>query len=296
MSTRKEEEPSKRRETPPRKRIRPLPITAIKEPLPEIAGTAMAEAGTNAGCREALFARSKMGKTYLVLERLSLAYFMASMSTGPGGAKTTSYKLRKSRLRGKFFHLYCPTLGGNEAYKKFGHVMQLFSAPYGVTRDTLDREESLRLIAQVKNPTRDIVHRYIIIDDMAGHTFLKQGSADANILGFLGPTGKHYPVTLILLYQRFVNCNVDLRDGLDIVTFFQTDRSDEMENFRKAYFGRVTKDEFAAFWASVFTNPYDHLTMVRENGGEVQLYRNDEFKEPLPRPRGLELFPDSKGP
>lgn len=221
---------------------------------------------SEAGCRELYFGRSGTGKTHTLLSRLDRSFFY------PNG------KVNKAAVKNRFFFMYSPSMEGNRAFKSFPHVAKLFKKPYGEHHRVMDENESRELKIKLQMLHKAKKRPYLILDDMGSHTFLKLAKADKNIVEFLSHQASHFQITLILLFQRFKMASPSLRENAEIINLYDTDRLEELKGWHKELFGRDDWNQFMDFWTTVFRKKHDHITIVRTDGGDKKIYKNDNFK------------------
>lgn len=251
-----------------RRRVRKKTTPPKKNRVPKQAfDTLKREA--EAGCREIYFGRSGTGKTHTLLSRLDKTFFF------PNGS------INKTAIKNRFFFLYSPSIDGNRAFKKFPHVQKLFNKPYGEHHRVMDENESRELKIKIGMLHKAKKRPYLILDDMGTHTFLKLAKADKNIVEFLSNQASHYQITLILLFQRYKMASTSLRENAEIINIYDTDRLEELKGWHKELFGRENWNQFLDFWHKQFRKIHDHITIVRIDGGDKKLFKNDNFKKEI---------------
>jgi Cdc6-like AAA superfamily ATPase len=125
--------------------------------------------------------------------------------------------------------------------------------------------------AKKKTKQKEIV---IIIDDLGESNFMKRCTKQ-NELNHLIVTARHMKVNLVFLFQRMKQATNSLRDNCDVIYLFKVEDVDQKKNFKNAFCGELTVNQFDRLTEEAWREPYGYLKIDRREAHDVKYYLNE---------------------
>jgi hypothetical protein len=200
--------------------------------------------------------RSGLGKTYHLTEQLK---------------KTMAKHPKKHMLV-----IVSPTAPLQKLYKPFkGKTEKYFS---GINDDVT--EELEEMVSKNFKKKKGRKTPIIVIDDLGESNYMKRAQKN-NRLNHMIVCARHTGCHLVFLMQRMKQATPSLRDNVDHIIAFRIDDADQRKDFKKAFAGELSDEEFRKVIRHAWSKPYGYVRIDRSNTKNPKKYFSKEEHIPI---------------